>query len=174
VTPRLRDRLSTVTESCVVLGREAARGQAGRAEMPCGNCQVRCRVVLYSVYCSCHLAVAAMLPHLPPRNSSRQLAVGVVARVRCTGSAIPTGARMPCSARAHCSGARRARSRGTAVLPAVSVTKLALALYLATSLTASRLLCQIRFGDGPDTCSVSRAFSCVVQLCGYFFAMFLC
>ena len=45
---------------------------------------------------------------------------------------------------------------------------------LATSLTASCLLCQITFGSGPDQCSVSRAFSCVVQLCGYFFAMFLC
>ena len=45
---------------------------------------------------------------------------------------------------------------------------------LAKSLTASCLLCQIRYGTGPDECAVSRAFSCVVQLCGYFFAMFLC
>ena len=38
----------------------------------------------------------------------------------------------------------------------------ALAKSLAKSLTASCLLCQIQFGSGPDECSVSRAFSCVV------------
>ena len=35
---------------------------------------------------------------------------------------------------------------------------------LAKSLTKSRLLYQIGGGNGPDQCSVSRAFSCVVQL----------
>ena len=56
-----------------------------------------------------------------------------------------------------------------AVLEAAGITDV-----LAKSLTASCLLCQIKYGDGPDKCWVSRAFSCVVQLCGYFFAMFLC
>ena len=45
---------------------------------------------------------------------------------------------------------------------------------LAKSLTVSCLLCQTLFGDGPDKCLVSRAFCCMVQLRGYFFAMFLC